>query len=189
MNLKEALGYVVDHYDEIDNDEKCIVGVSHQPHDGAGEFHIVSLSYEFDGYDDDAMAALDDLDSDIWLEEETEDDYDLDYEQERDEIFGADHDEETHWYKAEINNCNIHSHGGGFKHFSSDTIEDFIDELPDYVKSLNYQVYSVGSSHLDAAAKHTLKWLFPDLPDFSDDSEAEFKAAAIKRVTELNKSN
>lgn len=186
MNLKEALGYVVDHYDEIDSDEISVVGISHQPSDAAGEFHIVSLSYEFDGYDDDALDALNDFDSDIWLLEATEDDSDWENERERDEIFGADHDEETHYYKADINSNNIHSHGGGFWHYSSATLDDFLDELPDYVKHLNYQVYSVGSSHLDVAAKHTLKWLLPELPDLTDDTQDEFKTVAINLIAQLN---
>ena len=182
MNLKEALGYVVDHYDEIDSDEISVVGISHQPSDTTGEFHIVSLSYEFDGYDDDALDALNDFDSDIWLLEATEDDSDWDNERERDEIFGADHDEEKHCYKAEINSNNIHSHGGGFQHYSSDTLDDFLDELPDYVKHLNYQVYSVGSSHLDVAAKHTLKWLLPELPDLTCGNTATQNEILILRL-------
>ena len=68
MNFKDAMQYVVTKNEEGDEDV-CMIGVTHQPNSMDGEFQIVTLSYEYDGFD-----ALNDFDSDIWLLEAMEDD-------------------------------------------------------------------------------------------------------------------
>ena len=192
MNFKDAMQYVVTKNEEGDEDV-CMIGVTHQPNSMDGEYQIVTLSYEYDGFD-----ALNDFDSDIWLLEAMEDDCDFDNERERGEIFGADHDEdfdddeEFACFKAEINGGNILSSEGSEDYFNESTVDDLIASLPEYAATLNYQPYSVQPQNMELAAEHALSLLFPDLPSIHDHENdfglVKFKAAAIKLITELNSS-
>ena len=192
MNFKDAMQDIITKTEEGDEDV-CMIGVAYQPDSRDGEFQIVTLSYEYDSTD-----MLSDFDSEIWLLEAMEDDCDFNNEQERGEIFGADHDEDYDddedfaCFKAEINGGNILSSEGSEDCFNESTVDDLIASLPEYAASLNYQLYKVKSQNMELAAEHALSLLFPDLPSIHDHENdfglVKFKAAAIKLITELNSS-
>lgn len=191
MNFKEAINYTVDNHEKIDDDQICVVGVSYQPNDSNGEFKIISLSYEDKGFNDNAFNGLSDLDSEVWLEEATEDDYDLTNKDS--ETFGVDHDEESRWYKANIYSGNLLSSESIEDSHKTSTIDDLVAELPAYAMELNYQVYEVSASKMYMKTEDMLKLLFPELPNIDEQNKAvsitAFKQAAINKLTTLNNSN
>lgn len=196
MNFKQAMELVATKTEE-GHEDFCMVGLSHHLKDSNGEFQIVTLTYDYDEVYSD-FDALDDLDSEFWLEEQTEDDYDLDNDLDLfvdfDDCPDDDEDAEpddVECFKVVIKGGGIGSSEGVERHYSAATLEDLIEELPSFVTTLNYRDYNVSPDQMDLGTEQALSLLFPDLSGINDHEDdaglSKFKAAAINRIDQLNR--
>lgn len=93
-----------------------------------------------------------------------------------------------------IDYYNVHLEGGnissseGFEDFlGDDDIDKLIEELPEFVKKVEYQVYQLEESPFGYESAFALKNIFPSLPDPDDSDPTIFKSEAITLITKLNK--
>jgi len=80
----------------------------------------------------------------------------------------------------------IRSSEGEADFYSSETIEDLLDQLPLIASDLSYHVYKLDEDVLGLSSEYALKSLFPRLPNPDIHDLDEFKVEAIKLVSMLN---
>jgi len=92
----------------------------------------------------------------------------------------------TLYYHAHVTSGKIRSSEGEEDFYSSDSIEDLLDQLPLVASDLSYHVYKINEDLLGLSSEYTLKALFPRLPNPDFHDLDDFKVEAIKLVSTLN---
>ena len=137
MNFKEALEYAKAHYQDNEDTETAILGITHMPDDDDAEFYIIELLYEPASTRVNMPATRD-------VEGNT-----------------------SEGYCAYMQSGGLPAADKTGRYFSCNTPDDLMAELPDFAESLNYQSYTSEEPVFDAEFTEALTELFPSLPDVS----------------------
>ena len=95
-------------------------------------------------------------------------------------------DNNTLYYHAHVTSGKIRSSEGEEDFYSSESIEDLLDQLPLIASDLRYHVYKLDEDVLGLSSEYALKALFPRLPNPDFHDLDHFKVEAIKLVSALN---
>lgn len=91
------------------------------------------------------------------------------------------------WFDVLLSGGHIPGNGSGIEDsIGGSTKEELMDKLPNFVKDLNYKVFTGIGMPNDLDSEYGLKVLFPDLPSPDEFDLSHFKSEAIKAIKEAN---
>lgn len=90
------------------------------------------------------------------------------------------------YYCVHLCGGNISSEDGVEDFLGNEDFDNLIDEMPDFAKNINYQVYTLEDSPFGFQSSYALKTIFPNLPDPDNSHHNVFKKEAIALITKLN---
>ena len=91
------------------------------------------------------------------------------------------------YYNVHLEGGNISSSEGVQDYIGDEDIDNLIEELPEFMEKIQYQVYQLENSPFGYESSFALKHIFPSLPDPDDSDPTTFKSEAIALITNLNK--
>ena len=96
-------------------------------------------------------------------------------------------EEGVDYYNVHLEGGNISSSEGVQDYIGDEDIDNLIEELPEFMEKIQYQVYQLENSPFGYESSFALKHIFPSLPDPDDSDPTTFKSEAIALITNLNK--
>lgn len=154
MDLQSACAYVRENHETHEFSDDCVLGFIYQPNHPDCEICIMEILYE-----------------------SVEDRADI----------PENHDE--HGNVTEYYYAYMQAVGAGANEsltigrFNGMTYESFLSNLPDFVSSIDFEVYTVTTPILNHAVTDALKEIFPVLPAPTDD---HFKESAVGLINRIN---
>jgi len=91
------------------------------------------------------------------------------------------------YYNVHLEGGNISSSEGVQDYIGDEDIDNLIEELPEFMEKIQYQVYQLENSPFGYESSFALKHIFPSLPNPDDSDPTTFKSEAIALITNLNK--
>lgn len=91
------------------------------------------------------------------------------------------------YYNVHLEGGNISSSEGIEDYLGDEDIDNLIEELPEFTKKIQYQLYQLENSPFGYESSFALKNIFTSLPDPYDSNPTTFKSEAIALITKLNK--
>ena len=96
-------------------------------------------------------------------------------------------EEGVDYYNVHLEGGNISSSEGVQDYIGDEDIDNLIEELPEFMEKIQYQVYQLENSPFGYESSFALKHIFPSLPNPDDSDPTTFKSEAIALITNLNK--